>query len=55
MKLLFFLKFFANVYIYFRIWTRIRNPRVTDPDPRNSSGSTTLLIPTITRLKAIKD
>jgi hypothetical protein len=26
---------FLTVYIHFRIWTqsRIRNPRVTDPDP----------------------
>jgi hypothetical protein len=41
---------FVNVYIHFRIWTRIRNPRVRDPDPakvphpcRSGSGSTTLL------------
>jgi hypothetical protein len=42
---------FVNVYIHFRIWTRIRNTRVTDPDPEHSSygsrsgkssGSTTL-------------
>jgi hypothetical protein len=26
-----FLMVFVNVYIHFRIWTRIRNPRVTDP------------------------
>jgi hypothetical protein len=24
---------FVNVYIYSRIWIRILNPRVTDPDP----------------------
>jgi hypothetical protein len=24
---------FVNVYIHFRIWTRIRNPQVTDPNP----------------------
>jgi hypothetical protein len=41
---------FVNVYIHFRIWTRIRirNPRVTDPDPAKvpdpcGSGYTTLL------------
>jgi hypothetical protein len=28
-----FLILFDNVYIHFQIWTRIRNPRVTDPDP----------------------
>jgi hypothetical protein len=28
-----FLIIFDHVYIHFRIWTRIRNPRVTDPDP----------------------
>jgi hypothetical protein len=33
MKLPLFLMVFVNVYIHFRIWTRIRNPRVTDPDP----------------------
>jgi hypothetical protein len=29
-----FLMVFVNVYIHFRIWTRIRirNPRVTDPE-----------------------
>jgi hypothetical protein len=34
MKLLLFMVF-VNVYIYFRLWTRIRirNPRVTDSDP----------------------
>jgi hypothetical protein len=35
-------------YNHFRIWTRIRNPRVTDPDPAKvpdpcGSGSTTLI------------
>jgi hypothetical protein len=41
---------FVNVYIHFRIWTRIRirNPRVTDPDLAKvpdpcGSGSTTLM------------
>jgi hypothetical protein len=24
---------FVHIYIHFRQWTRIRNPRVTDPDP----------------------
>jgi hypothetical protein len=40
-----FLMVFVNVYIHFRIWTRIRIPRVTDPDPANpcGSGSTTLV------------
>jgi hypothetical protein len=40
---------FANVYIHFRMWTGIRNPRVTDPDKDVTkvrdpceSGSTTL-------------
>jgi hypothetical protein len=35
MNLLLFLRVFVYVYIHFRIWTRfrIRNPRVTDPDP----------------------
>jgi hypothetical protein len=33
MKLPFFLMVFVNVHNHFRIWTRIRNPRVTDPDP----------------------
>jgi hypothetical protein len=43
-----FLMVFVNVHIHFRIWSRIRNPRVTDqvpakvPDPCES-GSTTLL------------
>jgi hypothetical protein len=40
-----FLMVFVNVHINFRIWTWIRNPRVTDtakvPDPCGS-GSTTL-------------
>jgi hypothetical protein len=31
MKLPINLMVFVNVYIHFRIWTRIRNPRVTDP------------------------
>jgi hypothetical protein len=42
---------FVNVFIHFRIWTRIRirNPRVTDPDPAKvpdpcGSGSTTLFM-----------
>jgi hypothetical protein len=50
MKLPLFLMVFVNVYIHFRIWTRIRirNPRVTDPDPAKvpdpcGSGSTTLV------------
>jgi hypothetical protein len=47
MQLPLFLMVFVNVYIHFRIWTRIRNPRVTDPekfpDPCRS-GSTTLVI-----------
>jgi hypothetical protein len=47
MKLLFFIGF-VNVYIHFRIWTRIRNSRVTDPGLAKvtdsyGSGSTTLL------------
>jgi hypothetical protein len=51
MKLPFFWMVFVYVHIHFRIWTRIRNPRVTDPvpdpakvpDPCGSgSGSTTL-------------
>jgi hypothetical protein len=42
-----FFMVFVDVYIYFRIWTRVRNPRVTDPDPAKvpypcGSGSTTL-------------
>jgi hypothetical protein len=44
-KLPLFLMVFVNVYIHFRIWTRIRNSRVSDPakvpDP-SGSGSTTL-------------
>jgi hypothetical protein len=62
MKLPLFLMVFCNVHIHFRIWTRIRNPRVTDPvpdpdpakvpDPWGSgsgsgSGSTTLSIPVL--------
>jgi hypothetical protein len=48
MKLPLFLMVFVNVYIHFRISTRIRNPRVTDPDPAKvpdpcGSGSTTLI------------
>jgi hypothetical protein len=48
MKLLLFLMVFVNVYILFRIWNLIRNPRVTDPDPAkvpdpSGSGSTTLM------------
>jgi hypothetical protein len=50
MKLPLFLMGFVYVYIHFRIWTRIRirNPRVTDPDPTKvpdpcGSGSTTLV------------
>jgi hypothetical protein len=46
-----FFMVFVNVYIHFRIWTRIRirNPRVTDPDPAKvpdpcGSGSTALLV-----------
>jgi hypothetical protein len=49
MKLPLFLIVFVNVHIHFQIWTRIRNPRVTDPDPAkvsdpcgSGSGSTTL-------------
>jgi hypothetical protein len=38
----------VEVYSHLLIWTRIRNPRVTDPDPANvpdpcGSGSTTLI------------
>jgi hypothetical protein len=51
MKLPLFLMVFVNVYIHFRIGTRIRirNLRVTDPDPAKipdpcGSGSTTLLL-----------
>jgi hypothetical protein len=45
-KLLLFSTVFVNVYIHFRIWTRIRNPRITDPDTAIftdscGSGSTT--------------
>jgi hypothetical protein len=52
MKLSLFLIVFVNVYIPFLIWTWIRYPRVTDPDPHSDpakvpdpqgSGSTTLL------------
>jgi hypothetical protein len=46
-----FMKLFDNVYLHFQIWTRIRNPRVTDPDPAkvpdpcgSRSVSTTLII-----------
>jgi hypothetical protein len=48
-----FLMVFVNVHIHFRLWTRIRNPRVTDPvpdpakvpDPCGSvSGSRTLCL-----------
>jgi hypothetical protein len=48
-----FLMIFVTVHIHFRIWTRIRNPRVTDPvpDPNPAkvpdpcgSGSTTLIL-----------
>jgi hypothetical protein len=49
MKLTLFMVF-VNVYIHFRKWTRIRNSRVTDPDPAKvpdpcGSGSTTLRMP----------
>jgi hypothetical protein len=49
MKLPLFLIVFLTVYIHFWIRTRIRNPRVMDPDPAkvpdpSGSGSTTLLI-----------
>jgi hypothetical protein len=48
MKLLLFLMVFVHVYINFQIWIRIRDPRVTDPDPAKvtdpcESGSTTLV------------
>jgi hypothetical protein len=50
MKLLVYIVF-VNVYIHFRILTRIRirNPRVMDPDPAKvtdpcGSGSTTLYV-----------
>jgi hypothetical protein len=48
MKLLLFFMFFVNVYIHFRVWTWIRNPRVKDPDlakvtDPGGSGSTTLI------------
>jgi hypothetical protein len=53
MELPLFLMVFVDVSIHFRIWTRIRirNPRVTDPDPAKvpdpcGSGSTTLPIST---------
>jgi hypothetical protein len=49
MKLTLFLIVFVYVHIHFRIWTRIRNPRGTDPVPDPAkvpdpcgSGSTTL-------------
>jgi hypothetical protein len=54
-----FLMVFVNVYIYFRIWTRIWNPRVTDPEPAKvpdpcRSGSTTLLlIPVFVHLRIL--
>jgi hypothetical protein len=35
MKLPLFLMVFVNVYIHLLIWTRIRNPCVTDPDPQH--------------------
>jgi hypothetical protein len=46
-KLPLFLMVFVDVSIHFRTWTRIRNPRVTDPDPAKvpdpcGSGSPTL-------------
>jgi hypothetical protein len=49
MKFLLFMVF-VNVYIYFQIWSRIRNPRVTDPSTAKvpdqcGSGSTTLILP----------
>jgi hypothetical protein len=34
MKLPLLLMVFVDVYIHFRIWIRIRNPRVTDPDQK---------------------
>jgi hypothetical protein len=39
MKFLLLLMVFVNANIHFRIWTRIRNPRVTDPDPAKVPGS----------------
>jgi hypothetical protein len=48
MKLPLFLMVFVNVHIHFRIWIRIRNPRVTDPAKVPypcGSGSTTLVVP----------
>jgi hypothetical protein len=47
MKLLLWMVF-VNVYIHFRIWARIQNPRVMEPDPAKvtdpcGSGSTTLV------------
>jgi hypothetical protein len=55
MKLPLFFMVIVDVHIHFRIWTRIRNPRVTDPVPDptktldpcgsgSASGSTTLII-----------
>jgi hypothetical protein len=57
MKLLLFMVF-ANVYFHFRIWTRIRNPRVTNLDPAKvpdpcGSGSTTL-VPISNKNKILK-
>jgi hypothetical protein len=54
MKLPLFWMVFVNVYIHFRIWTQIRNPRVTDTDPAKvpdpcGSGSTTLIYRASTR------
>jgi hypothetical protein len=51
MKLLLFWMVFVDVYIHFRIWIRIRNPGVTDPDPAKvqdpcGSGSISLLAST---------
>jgi hypothetical protein len=40
------LSLFLMVFVNFQIWTRIRNPRVTDPDPAKVPGSTTLLTAT---------
>jgi hypothetical protein len=52
MKLFPFLMVFVNVYIHFQIWTRIRNPRITDRDLAKvpdlfGSGSTSLQICTL--------
>jgi hypothetical protein len=51
MKLPPFFMVFVNVHIHFRMWTRIRNPRVKDPVPDPAkvldpcgSGSTTLTV-----------